>query len=461
MGSLAPPQPANRAAEFVNKLNRKYNLNLRVIDLSLSPSKRREALKTEEDELAEDIHSQIRWLASQRPDALEKIEREFDKGARVLCGNWVTKPRAASGLLPVTPAAPRASNAVERRQLWKCLLNIVEPYRYDHGKQPRAQNRQAQQPKHQKGLPDESLRDHYNRPIPPDVSPSKKAKPALDRVPSVWGTSNQANRRNETTAIPLNRSFGFRNNLAAAKPPAYHSFSDPPPPAPRETGTGPSRRPPSPSPFYRVSVAATKPPVPRGGRSLNSESANTSVTTHNSTLFSFPRQDDSSSVSTQETVPNDDREEYKVYRPQSPTRLDATEATATVTNVVSSEFTVPPITSSGELQLIALGPTASERDGLRISGVSLTRTEAANDSALPSLPPDDDIWGCAEASIAIRERGPNASAPSFPPSESSDWVADFNSQEPIYGAPAVFDGPSNSQPLTLEDRLNSSWREYP
>lgn len=473
MDGLVRPQPTNRATEFVDKLNRGFNLDLRVPDLTWSPKKRRAAQTTAEDALAEHIHSLIRQLALPRPGDLLEIERRFEQEARAICSNWVSKPRAVPDLLPVTPALPKASNVVERAQLRDCLLEIILPFHRDH------QNRQqAERSRNRKRLSDEILRESDGGPATPRRSPSKRARSALDQVP-VRATSPPLNGPTERSVIPANRSFGPRSNPAANHPPPYHSFSGPPPAAPQPFGPHQLANPPSSS---VVGESATDRGI------INQESANTSITTHHDPIFSFPAPYDSDS--SQATVPNDDREEYKdaalavdvaFYRPETRTRPTRVESAAARNNGDALGSSSPPFTSSEEVGLMALDATTPDGCGAEVAGAPGTWSEAFEDLDLPDVPPvglDQNAMAGAGAKFAIRQRDPISSAASVPATDYTDWSADVDHQLPVYGGLPVSDEPhvrlqplplenhrqplsleGRHQPPSLEDRLRNSWRE--
>ena len=206
-----PRQPANGAAEFVDKLNREYNLEIHVAPLFLSPRKRKEALTTEEEHVAERIHSLVRRLGFQFPDALPEIDEQFEREARRVSSRWVHKTRAAPNLIPVTDALPRASTAEERRQLRECLLEIL----LDHSPSPGGRRLEFR-----KRPSDERLLAPGLYVPSPNTSPPKRARSALDKVP----VATSSGPRNGTP-IPANRSFRLNGGPAAAHPPPHHSFS--------------------------------------------------------------------------------------------------------------------------------------------------------------------------------------------------------------------------------------------
>lgn len=461
MDSSVPPRPTNPWNAFVDKLNLGYNLDLRVPDLRLSPKKRKEAQKTDDDVRAERIHSLIRQLASQCPDILSRIELQFNQEARAIRSNWVRKPRAAVDILPVTDALPRASNVVERRELQECLLHMLKAHHAVRGKGTSVRNRPTGQPLCLKRQSDEKLLEPSGCPTPLNGAPNRRPRAALDRG-SFRTTSHSLDGQDERVAMPGNRSFEFRDNLAAAHPPRNHSFSGLPPPVPRAHGPRPSAHPPSP-PSFRGAPGTRMHSF--GHRIVDPESANTSITTRQSDIFSCPPPYDSDS--SQSTVPNDDREEYKdidmpvdmaFYRPQTPVRPGDIESMAHLNDDATSGFTLPPFTSSEAHAMIALDPTTTEVDGSGFPG------ERSEDSELPDVPltsHDQNAKSAyAEATMVIRQHGPNSSAPPIPATESTYLSADLDDRLPTHGGLPIPDKPPIChQPLTLEDRLSSSWRE--
>lgn len=461
MAGLVASQPANRATEFVDKLNLGYNLDLRVPDLGLSPRKRKEAQTTAEDALAERIHALIRQLASQSPEILSEIELRFKQEARAICSNWVPKPRAVPDLLPVTSALPWAYNAVERGKLRECLLEILLPYHRD------LRNRQARKSRSCKRLSDEIPQGPDGGPATPRRSPSKRARSALDQVP-VRATSPLSG-PNGGLVIPANRSFGFRDSLAANHPPRYHSFSGQPPAAAQPFGPHQSANLPS----LGAHTTETDSFGPRGRGITNQDSANTSITTHHSALFSFPPPDGSDS--SQETVPNDDREEYKdaalpvdmaFYRPETPTRPTRVESAAALRNGVAlGSSSSPSFTSSEEVAMMELDATTPNGCGAEIAGAAgIWNEEAYEDLDLPGIIPhglDKNTMSGFGAKFAIRQRDPISSAPSIPATENTDWSADRDHRLPVHGRLPVPDELSvRQEPLPLEKRLRDSFREY-
>lgn len=456
MGSLVHPRPTNCWDGFVDKLNQRYGLGLQVPDSPLSPNEHREARKTEDDARSDHINHLIRQITTHCPEVVPAVELQFNQEARAIYSNWVRKPRAAADLLPVTDTLPSDLNAVERRELRECLLDVLETHYADRGKGSSVRSRpNIQHPK----------RPSSDVPLEPrgestasNGSPQKKAKAMLDRG-SFRTTSNPADRPSGRGVIPPNRSFGFKDSLAAAHPPPNHSFSEQPQHAPGTHGPRSSARPPPPPPFRGALTTGTH----SFGHTLNQESANTSMATCHSKTFSCAYDSDSS----QSTVPYDDREEYKdvstpigvsFYRPQTLADPGDLGSAARLNDAPTSGFTSPPFTSSEKHAMIALDSTTTEDD-------SRFPRETSEDPK----PPDVLLTGLdqnaesayAETTMSIRQRGPVLSAPSsIPVTESINRSVDFDDRLPAYGGLPISDKPSiRHQTLTLEDRLRNSWRE--
>lgn len=426
MDSLVPRRPANHGDEFVNKLNEGYRLELRVPSRQLPPIKRMEiAEKTPDGPCDLRIDNLIHQLSYRSPDILERIDSEFNQEAKEICSNWVHKHRAVTDLLPGTDILPKASNATERKKLRDCLLKILVNYDASCGKDPRIQNQPTRATPCSKRLEDEKPRESDGGPAEFHGSPNKKARSRMDGV-SCYTTFPSPN---------ANRSFVVKSNLTATHPPPNHSFGGISAMAPRARDPGPAAP---------------------GGRFVNQDSANTSMTTRPSEIFSAY-----DSGSSQSTVPNDDREEYKdidIYRPQTPIRPAGIESTAHLHADASSGFTWPLLTSSEEQAMIALDPTAIEVDN---TGIPI---EVSEDAELPDVPltgPGQNAESAsAETTMAIRQRNPFSSAPPTSITENSHLSADFDDTLSIHGGVAISDeAPICHQGLTLEDQLRDSWRK--
>ena len=470
-------QPANRAAKFVDKLNREYNLEVYVAPLWLSPTKRREALTTEEEHVAERINSLVRRLACQGPDVLPGIDEQFNQEARRVCSRWVQKPRAAPNLITVPNAPPKASTTEERRQLRECLLGIL----LDHLPNPRARRLGCHK------RPSDEL------PLAPDVyiaspntSPPKRARSALDKVPVVTSSGPR-----NGTPIPANRSFGFNDGPAPARPPPHHSLNGAPtanhPISPQAITHRPLRQsfsePTAPthtaglheparfSPRQGAPAAASRTFGLDGQSIQNQVSANTSITTRHSALFSFPPPDDSDGSQT--TIPDDDREEYNdahfavdvaFDRPATPARLSGVQAAAAGDSDSSLIFTTPPFTPDEETAMIALDSAISNRGRVGATSALQMQDEIPDDIEFSEATPrrlfDNVGRENGEAKIAIPQRVYNPSVSSTAPTWSTTYDADVDDRLPILGGPPVLDEPPLfSTPLSLEDRLRNSWRE--
>lgn len=120
-----PKKPAG-ADLLVNKFNTKYSLGIQVPDLSLSPHNRRQIIKNEEEERAEQIHARLRKLQYNGFGTLNTVESEFEVAARNVASRWVPKPRAEPDTLPQSDAPPRARTDAERQQLQLLLLNLLK-----------------------------------------------------------------------------------------------------------------------------------------------------------------------------------------------------------------------------------------------------------------------------------------------------------------------------------------------
>ncbi|SPN98958.1 related to qde-1 RNA-dependent RNA polymerase (RdRP) [Cephalotrichum gorgonifer] len=420
------PWPANSAAEFVDKLNEVYNLGLYVPDLSLSPVKRKAALITEEEKLAELIHLRIRHVSSRCPWELTGIELKFRDAAKSLCSHWISKPRAASNHLLTTDSPPRASTQEQRRQLRECLLELL-PYgpalSFTHHKED------AQGPGYHKRPSDitrfEPAADRAMR----DSPSSKKAKSALDRVP-VRTVTSPSPEPDERTSIQANRSFQFNNRLMATHPPPNHSFSGAPMVAVHSSGL-------------------------QEQRTWNQESANTSVTTRlGEAIFSFPPPP--GSVSSQETVPNDDREEYKnanlpvdtgFDRPRTPTASGRAEPAVLRGTGASWHSQMAEITSSEEALMMNLSPTTGGQWYVKTDGY--IQGEPSDDLQLDDAPPRNLFGGIShgpsESAVPVRQRNLNSSDWPTPGTSTAASLADLDDRLPI----------------SLANRLRNSWPKLP
>ena len=461
---------ADGAAEFVDKLNKEYNLGIHIVPLSLSPRKRKEALTTEDEHVAERIHSLVRRLGF-RPNALPEIDEQFNQEARRVCSRWVRKPRATPNVIPVTDASPRASTAEERRQLRECLLEIL----LDHS--PNSGSRRLEDRKEPSG---ERLLTSSLYVPSPNTSPSKRARSALDKVP----VATSSGPRNESP-IPANPSFKFNGGLAVAHPPSHHSLSGAPTtnhsvdsqaiahrPL-QQTFSGPA----VPAHFAGLHESASFSPR-RGAPAAASHScdldgqgirgqvpANTSMMTRHSAVFSFPPPDDNDG--SQSTVPNDDCEEYNeahfaVYvpsdGPETPTRSRDSQAAAAGDSDSSLGFFTP----SEEAAMIALDSTISKQRRVRAAS-ALMQDEVPDDTEFPQATSRRLFQNVAreneEAEVTIRQRANNPPVSSTAATWSTTCNVEVNERRPIIGDRPVADEPLFSTPLSLEDRLRNSWRE--
>ncbi|PKS10356.1 hypothetical protein jhhlp_002107 [Lomentospora prolificans] len=183
---------------FIETLNARYGLDIRVPGLHLSPQKRKEGLKTETAKRAHAIHSLVQFLQYKKPEALEIVREQFQDAAKTLCSRWVPKPGAVPELLPATNALPRASNPTEREELELCLLALLEKIK-PNASQPLFQPRPEKVARSdvsstlftvpvtsrpfRKRLSDEAERGRDLKPGEDGPSVSKRAKSALDLVP--------------------------------------------------------------------------------------------------------------------------------------------------------------------------------------------------------------------------------------------------------------------------------------
>lgn len=466
-------QPANGAAEFVDKLNREYNLGIHIAPLGLSPRKRKEAITTEDELVAERIHGLVRRLGFQPPDVLLGVDEQFNRGARRVCSRWVRKPRAALNLVPVTDAPPRASTAEERRQLRECLLEILLDHSPKPGTRPLG---------YRKRPSDERLLAPEVYTSFPNTSPPKRARSAIDKVPVA--TSPEPRNGNP---VPANRSFNLNGGPAAAHPPPHRSFSGAPTadhpvgfqaiahrPL-RQTSSEPMA--PTRSASLHESARSSRRGAPsaashssglNGQATRDQVSANTSITTRHSAIFSFPPPDDSDG--SQSTIPNDDREEYNdahvefdmaFDKPTTPTGLGGFQAAA----VGGSDSSLDLITSSEEADLIALDSTTPNQG--RVGAASAPRMQTGLydgdefSEATPRRLFQDVARVNGDAKSTIRQRVRNLSVSSTAATWSTTCDADVDDRRPILGGPVADEPPLFSTPLSLEDRLRNSWREKP
>lgn len=457
-------QPANGAAEFVDKLNREYNLGVHVAPLGLSPRKRREAITTEEELVAERIHGLVRRLGFQPPDVLLGVDEQFNRESRRVCSRWVRKPRAAAYLVPVTDAPPRASTAEERCQLRECLLEIL----LDHSQIPGTPRLG-----HRKRSSDERLLAPDVYTSFPDTSPPKRARSALDKVPVATspgprnGHPNPANRSSKLNGGPSStHSFSGAPTAdqAIAHRPLRQTSSEPIAPT-RSVGlhesAGSSRR--------------GAPSAESHSSGLNSQgirdqtSANTSRTTRHSAIFSFPPPDDNDG--SQSTIPNDDREEYKdahveletaFDKPATSARLDGFQAAPAADSDSSLDF----ITSSKEAGMMALDSTTPNQGRVGAASAPRMQDELCDDGEFSEATPrrlfQDVARVNGDAKVTKQQRVRNLSVSSTAATWSTTCDADVDDRRPILGGPPVTDEPPLfSTPLSLGDRLRNSWREKP
>lgn len=207
------PVTSDPAADhpFVETLNVTFGLEIKASDPRLSPEKQQAALRlrSEGEKRAAKIYSLIRYLGYQTPDPLSAIETQFRGAAKVICSQWVSKPRAVPGLLPSSNAIPRATTPDQRKELELCLLNLLQQAR-----QPTARRLFTRTPKDvpiagtaQPALasrPGDSRQFRKRHSDEAEIvrardgpSVSKRAKSALDQVP-VRGKIGQ---------VAINRSF--------------------------------------------------------------------------------------------------------------------------------------------------------------------------------------------------------------------------------------------------------------
>ncbi|KAL2756914.1 hypothetical protein ACRALDRAFT_1062588 [Sodiomyces alcalophilus JCM 7366] len=130
--------------KYVHELNQRYNLRLRVRDLTLSPRKRRERISRagDEEQRIDRIYWQLQFLYFQHRHVLDNALAEFESCARDIHSRWVRKPLADRDTLPA-PTAPLPSHAVSRAESYElqdALLHLLSGVRTSVLAKPRPVN---------------------------------------------------------------------------------------------------------------------------------------------------------------------------------------------------------------------------------------------------------------------------------------------------------------------------------
>ncbi|KAF5703166.1 qde-1 RNA-dependent RNA polymerase [Fusarium mundagurra] len=174
----------------VRSLSTDFQLQLRIPDLTLSPSKRRQQHRNGDQERSEHIYLCAYRLKFQDPNRLAICLTRFRAQADEHLKNWIRKPRADRDTTPSKPFGPHPSHArlasKERAELQDFLLQLL--------KDDNIANRQRS--KHSKRKSDEF----------PDPS-SKRSRNSFEGSP-ICESINSAPARYETVASTSHLSIG-------------------------------------------------------------------------------------------------------------------------------------------------------------------------------------------------------------------------------------------------------------
>lgn len=128
----APNQPSGEQAALhrtILSLNTDFNLNLQVPDNSIPPSKRRQQVRTEEEERVDKIYNRAKCLTFQSPSHLSTSIGRFREQAEDLIRDWTANKKQQQHADNPTdyPDPHGLSLGVEERAvLQKVLLSLLE-----------------------------------------------------------------------------------------------------------------------------------------------------------------------------------------------------------------------------------------------------------------------------------------------------------------------------------------------
>jgi len=124
--------PGKATAErdrILNDLSVRWGLTIQPPKDGESPSKRLEKLTSarKAETYPEECFFKINFLCLKDESALLTALKNFQHAANALQSGWVYKPGADDDLLPRSPGSKPFGTAVQREQLFQCLLRFITP----------------------------------------------------------------------------------------------------------------------------------------------------------------------------------------------------------------------------------------------------------------------------------------------------------------------------------------------